>query len=160
MNQKAMAIGMANTHFVDTSGSDWNNVSTAHDLFVLAQYLYNNRSFILKMTTKSTERNVYGPTVFTSLQNFNVFTNDSNFVGGKVGMNGGASGTILSIFNQSFANIAIATTTDNNSNTIADLATNTVASTTTRPIAFIILDSDDYTQDAKDLLAWIKSAYP
>jgi len=98
MNQTAQSVGMTNTHFVDPSGSGWGNVSTAHDLFMLSQYLYDNRSFILKMDPTRTIRDAYGPSAFTALQNFNVFVDDPSFVGGKVGINGGADDTILSVF--------------------------------------------------------------
>jgi D-alanyl-D-alanine carboxypeptidase len=154
MNDQAASIGMTNTHFVDSSGMDWGDVSTAHDLFILAQYLYNNRSFILMMTTNSSTPNAYGPSVFTNLQNFNVFIDDPAFVGGKVGLNGGASGTIMSVFNESF----------NESSSVADIAnaSATVAmdvATTTRPIMFVILGSSDYEKDAQSFLSWIKGNY-
>ncbi|HVO28483.1 MAG TPA: L,D-transpeptidase family protein [Candidatus Paceibacterota bacterium] len=142
MNQTAQSIGMSNTHFVDATGSGWGDVSTAHDLFILAQYLYYNRSFILKMTTNNNDPNAYGPGAFTDLQNFNVFTGDPDFVGGKVGVNGAASDTILSVFNGGFA---------------SDGATTTA--TTSRPFMFVILGSDNYRQDAESFLAWIRAAY-
>jgi D-alanyl-D-alanine carboxypeptidase len=143
MNQTAQSIGMTDTHFTDPSGSDWADVSTAHDLFVLAQYLYDNRSFILKMTTNNTDPNVYGPSAFPHLQNFNVFADNPDFVGGKVGQNGAASGTILSIFNEDFSG---------NSEDIG-------SSTDERPIMFVILGSDNYTQASQDFLTWIRSTY-
>jgi D-alanyl-D-alanine carboxypeptidase len=160
MNDQAASIGMTNTHFVDSSGMDWGDVSTAHDLFILAQYLYNNRSFILMMTTNSSTPNAYGPSVFTNLQNFNVFVDDPAFVGGKVGLNGGASGTIMSVFNESFNEPADASVT-----VAADVATapaTTTAittATTTRPIMFVILGSSDYEKDAQNFLSWIKGNY-
>jgi D-alanyl-D-alanine carboxypeptidase/L,D-transpeptidase catalytic domain len=159
MNQTAQSIGMTNTHYVDPSGSDWGNVSTARDMFILAQYLYNNRSFILKMTTNDTTPNVYGPSAFPTLQNFNVFANDPNFVGGKVGINGAASDTILSVFNEPFAATAegVSTTTDStDTSTVATVATTSIA---TRPIAFVILGSNDYTSDAENFLSWINATY-
>lgn len=173
MNQTALSIGMTNTHYVDPSGSDWGNVSTAQDMFILAQYLYNNRSFILKMTTNNTDPNVYGPSVFTNLQNFNVFADDPDFVGGKVGINGAASDTILSIFNEPFvagaentstsmegASSTASTSTPTSASTSTDTDTATTASTTTeRPVMFVILGSSDYTTDAETFLAWIKSTY-
>ena len=139
-------------------------------MFTLAQYLYNNRSFILKMTTNDNEPNVYGPSAFPSLQNFNVFAEDPDFVGGKVGVNGAASDTIVSIFNEPFAVAAenASTSTDGASTTIATStpadatttdATTAASSTTERPIAFVILGSKDYTTDAQNFLSWIKSTY-
>jgi hypothetical protein len=164
MNRQAVSIGMANTHFIDPSGSDWGNVSTAHDLFVLAQYLYDNRSFILKMTTGNNDPGVYGPSVFTALQNFNVFADDPNFIGGKVGMNGAASGTILSIFNESFlvgtATEASVAADPTGSSTVVSAAATTIATNIVeRPIMFVILGSNDYAADAKILLGWIKNIY-
>lgn len=160
MNQTAKSIGMTNTHFVDPSGSDWGNVSTAHDLFVLAQYLYDNRSFILKMTTNNTDPNVYGPSAFPTLQNFNVFADDPDFVGGKVGINGAASDTILSVFQGEFAVTATGTTVMDASSTASSSTAESTASTTAeRPFMFVILGSDNYTNDATDLLSWIKTTY-
>jgi D-alanyl-D-alanine carboxypeptidase len=148
MNQTAQSIGMTNTHFVDPSGSDWGNVSTARDMSLLAQYLYDNRSFILKMTTNNADPNAYGPSAFVGLQNFNVFADDPNFIGGKVGVNGGASDTILSVFNEPVAiSIEDASTTASTTDS------------TDRPIMFVILGSSDYTTDAKNLLSWIKATY-
>ncbi len=100
MNQKAAALGMAHTRFEDPAGSLPGNVSTAADLFTLAQYLLNNRSFILKITSGTLGPNVYGPSEFKDLKNFNVFLGEAGFVGGKVGKTLAAEETILAIFNE------------------------------------------------------------
>ena len=176
MNQTAQSIGMKHTQFVDSSGSSWGNVSTARDLFLLAQYLYDNRSFILKMTTNNNDPNAYGPSAFAgALQNFNVFADDPSFVGGKVGINGGASDTILSVFSGQFALAADSSTVIGASSTdvmasstsdvpavattSASLPAPEVASTTARPYMFVILGSDNYTEDAQTFLAWIRNTY-
>ena len=163
MNQTAQSIGMKNTHFVDPSGSGWGNVSTAHDLFLLSQYLYDNRSFILKMTTNNSDPNAYGPGAFAgSLQNFNVFVDNPNFIGGKVGINGGAGDTIVSVFNGQFA-LSIESSTDASAtNSVVATATSTptnVSSIVERPFMFVILGSSNYTQDAQNMLAWIQNTY-
>jgi D-alanyl-D-alanine carboxypeptidase len=150
MNDTARSIGMTETRFTDVSGSDWGNISTAHDLFLFAKYLYENRSFILKMTTNNTEPNAYGPSVFTGLQNFNVFVDDPEFVGGKVGLNEAASGTILAIFNGPFPSTAVS------SSPVSDGA---VAGTTNRPYVIIVLGSSDYAKDAQEVLTWIRSNF-
>lgn len=154
MNQTAQSIGMKDTHFVDPSGSGWENVSTAHDLFLLAQYLYDNRSFILKMTTNKNDPNIYGPSVFPKLQNFNVFADDPDFIGGKVGINGGASDTILSVFEGPFLASAESSTIDQASTT-AVMGSSTVE----RPYMLVILGSNDNAGSAQALLAWIKNTY-
>jgi hypothetical protein len=160
MNKTAQSIGMAETHFVDASGSDWGDVSTAHDLYLFARYLYNNRSFILKMTTDNNDPNAYGPSVFMHLQNFNVFAGNPDFVGGKVGQNGAASGTIMSIFNGEFP-ILDATSATSSEISISPATSTTTSTTPTqeRPYVMIILGSNDYAKDARDLLSWIKATY-
>ncbi len=164
MNKTSQSIGMTNTHFVDSTGSDWGDVSTAHDLFLLAKYLDDNRSFILKMTTNNNDQNAYGTSVFSALQNFNVFADDPDFVGGKVGINGGASDTILSVFEGRFA-VATDTSTVGAASTTADVAENSTvpsaeaSGTALRPFMFVILGSSDYTSDAQNFLAWIQNAY-
>jgi hypothetical protein len=176
MNEQASAIGMTNTHFVDPSGSDWGDVSTARDYFEFAKYLYLNRSFILKMTTNSNDVNVYGPSVFTNLQNFNVFAGQSDFVGGKVGVNGGAHDTIVSVFNEEFPiiNLSVASGSvamggvsngySGSTSSYEIYSTSTASSSVTqsfvlRQIAFVILGSSNYTNDAETLLNWIKNVY-
>jgi D-alanyl-D-alanine carboxypeptidase len=144
---------MTQTHFVDVSGSDWGDVSTAHDLYLFARYLYNNRSFILKMTTDNNAPNAYGPSVFSHLQNFNVFADNPDFVGGKIGQNGAASGTIVSIFNGEFPVLDATSSTP----TISTV-TSTVP-TEERPYVIIVLGSDDYAKDAKSMLSWIQATY-
>ena len=173
MNQQAASIGMTSTHFVDPSGSDWGNVSTAHDLFTLTQYLYDNRSFILTMTTDKNSAGAYGTSSLPTLQNFNVFNDDPHFIGGKVGVNGAASDTILSAFNEPFlvSTTTVTSTVPDQVGTSIDASssasTTPTAATTTvttfvavnRPIMFVILGSTNYTADAQALLAWIKSTY-
>lgn len=162
MNEQAASIGMTNTHFTDVTGSDWGDVSTAHDLFLFAQYLYDNRSFILDMTTNTTTPNAYGPSKFSGLQNFNVFADDPDFVGGKVGLNGGASGTIISVFNIPFTlptDTSLAPATFATTTALATTTDAMTTATTTRPIVFVVLGSENYEADAKTFLDWIKATY-
>ncbi len=158
MNQQAAAIGMKSTRFADASGADWNDVSTAHDLYVLSQYLYNNRSFILKMTTNRRDTSVYGPSAFDVLQNLNVFADDPSFVGGKVGVNGAASDTIVSIFKEPFLMTAPSVTSSTATWAVAS-DTTPAATTVQRPVMLVILGSTDYANDAKALLSWVKQIY-
>lgn len=98
MNTKAEAIGMRSTHFADPNGISPENTSSAEDLFLLAKYLYNNRSFVLDMSNGGANQSVYGKPIWQGLRNFNVFDDDEDFVGGKVGMTQAAGETILSVF--------------------------------------------------------------
>jgi len=134
MNEKAKAIGMNSSHFVDPAGIGAENVSTTEDLFALARYLYHNRSFILKITTGKLTNTAYGAPAFKNLGNLNIFFDQPEFVGGKVGKTNAAGETMLSIFEIPQGN-------------------------QTRPIAIIVLDSKDNGNDVSKLLSWIKSNY-
>ena len=134
MNEKARAIGMNSSHFVDPAGIGAENVSTTEDLFALARYLYHNRSFILKMTTGKLTNTAYGTPAFKNLGNLNIFFDQPGFVGGKVGKTNAAGETMLSIFEIPQGD-------------------------QTRPVAIIVLDSKDNGNDVKKLLDWIKTNY-
>ena len=134
MNQKAKAIGMNSTHFVDPAGSQAGNVSTAQDLFNLAKYLYNNRSFILKITTGRLDTNVYEKPRFSKIKNFNLFGDREDFVGGKVGLSTAAGQTILSVFELEVGRAE-------------------------RQVAVILLDLENPLEEIPLLLGWIKSNY-
>jgi len=86
MNEKAKAILMQNTQFVDSHGLDPKNVSTAQDLFQLARYIIESRPPILKITKGEIVQS-FGEIRFKikELWNKNVFFNDPSFVGGKTG---------------------------------------------------------------------------
>lgn len=134
MNQKAVALGMIHTRFTDPAGREDGNVSTAEDLFALAKYLLNNRSFILKITSNTVGYNAYGSSQFADLQNFNVFTGQPGFVGGKVGQTTVAGQTIISLFNETLEG-------------------------RTRPIVIIALGSTDNAADARAILTHLKTTY-
>lgn len=97
MNQKAATLGMADTVFADASGLSVGNVSTAHDLFILMQYLAQQRSFILDLTNQAMVKGVYTPGEFGELVNFNKSTSTHSFRGGKVGETLAAGQTSVSL---------------------------------------------------------------
>ncbi len=134
MNEKARAIGMKNSRFVDPAGISPDNTSTAEDLFALARYLYHNRSFILKISTGRLNHTAYGSPEFTNLKNLNQFEARTDFVGGKVGKTNAAGETMLSVFEITSQNQK-------------------------RPIAIIVLDSKDNGNDTLKILDWIKNSY-
>ena len=86
MNDKAASIGMTNTHFSDPSGTSLENVSTAEDLFMLAKYIYNNRSFVFNITSGKIKDSAYGTSGFNNLSNFNNFVDNEYFFGGINGL--------------------------------------------------------------------------
>lgn len=127
MNQKAISIGMTHTVYTDPSGAAAENVSTPEDLFMLAKYIYNNRSFVFNITSGKLKGSAYGATVFTDLKNFNDLVNHDYFFGGKVGQTIAAGETNVSVFE-------------------------TPVGTTTRPIVLVVLGAEDSERDLSLLL--------
>lgn len=134
MNEKARAIGMSSTHFVDPSGRSGENVSTAQDLFALSKYLYNNRSFILRLTAGDLDTAIYGIPRFPDLQNFNLFGHLDKFVGGKVGLSQAAGETFVGVFKIPFRAEA-------------------------RPVVVVLLNSVHPAEEVPLLLDWIQGNF-
>ena len=129
MNEKAAAIGMIHSKFTDPSGASEGNVSSAEDLFMLAKYIYNNRSFIFNITSGKVKNSAYGDgaSIFGNLGNFNDFVDNQYFFGGKNGKTTAANETNISVFEFP-------------------------VSTTTRPIVTIVLKSPNEKTDSKTLI--------
>jgi hypothetical protein len=135
MNKKAEAIGMMNTHFVDPAGRKFENVSSAEDLFVLLKYVYNNRSFVLKVSTGDLNTSAYGAPIYGDLQNFNNFgVTNAEFVGGKVGQTLAAGNTAIAVYNVKIGDEQ-------------------------RPIAFILLNSQNSSADMRELVNFVEREY-
>lgn len=134
MNQKAEALGMSNTKFTDTTGESAENVSSVEDLFSLAKYLYNNRSFILKMSAGNLDKTVYGPPVWNDILSFNDFDGNPEFIGGKVGLVKDVQDAMLAVFKINIMG-------------------------ETRPIVIIVLHSENAVKDIQAILEYIKVSY-
>ncbi|MFH1462134.1 MAG: L,D-transpeptidase family protein [bacterium] len=136
MNEKAEAILMEQTEFVDPSGFDPENISTAQDLFYLARYLLNNRSPILEIT-KGKEVSSFGEVSFDieKLWNKNVFIEDPTFIGGKTGFIRASKYTAVFIFQ------------------FID------KDGTERRIAIILLGSDNNETDTQKIYKWLQENY-
>ncbi|MBI2514699.1 L,D-transpeptidase family protein [Candidatus Wolfebacteria bacterium] len=132
MNKKAKSLGMENARLVDPAGREDENAGTAQDLFNLAKYLYANRSFVLKITTGKLNYSAYGSPSFTGLQNFNPLHDREDFIGGKIGKTTAAGETLLEIFEMEIQN-------------------------TKRPIAVVLLGSENSEADAQKILDYIKN---
>jgi len=52
MNQKVVALGLKNTHFVEPTGLDERNVSTAEELGVIARKVFQNMDVVKASTTR------------------------------------------------------------------------------------------------------------
>lgn len=132
MNRKAVTIGMESTSFADPSGLSDDNISTARDLFQLSRYLYNRRPEILEITTKTfqTTPDPYSDGL-RNYTNNHPMAGQRDFRGGKNGYTGNARYTLLSIFS-------------------------TESDGAERDIAIIILGSENYADDTRRLLRWVK----
>lgn len=84
MNNKAKALQMNNTSFVDVHGLSEQNVSTAEDLLLLARAATYDRPLLWDITNNKEVRS-FGSVKFRDLKNKNIFTEDQLFVGGKTG---------------------------------------------------------------------------
>jgi D-alanyl-D-alanine carboxypeptidase (penicillin-binding protein 5/6) len=95
MNQKAMELGMINTHFENTTGlHDENHYTTAKDLAILLSYALQNDTFHEIFTssshsTKPTNKHPGGmtlySTMFDKLNQSNQKITDGEILGGKTG---------------------------------------------------------------------------
>lgn len=136
MNDKAKALFLSHTTFVDPTGFDAGNVSTAQDLFYLARYIVNNRPPLFEIT-KGKEVRSYGEAQFArgELWNKNIFVADSSFAGGKTGYTSASKHTGIFLFQ--FLG----------------------KENETRTIAFILLGSQDSKLDTQLLYGWVQRNY-
>ncbi|MBU2579258.1 L,D-transpeptidase family protein [Patescibacteria group bacterium] len=136
MNEKTKSILMEKTIFVDPSGFDLKNISTAQDLFSLARYILNVRPLFLEITKGKKVRS-FGEVSFNlkDLYNKNIFFDDPNFIGGKTGFLKQSRYNALFIF-KFF--------TDNKQ---------------PRDIVIILLGSEDNKIDTQKIYKWLQENY-
>ncbi len=129
MNTTAKALDMQSTHFADASGISSENVSTTDDLYRLARYLANKKLFIWNITRTPGKDLIASSGDIYHFNNFNIYSDNSDFIGGKVGQTVAAQNTMVSVFS---------------------LPVNGEP----RRIAIVVLKSDDYTTDTTRLVDW------
>lgn len=134
MNEKAKAVGMSTAHFADVTGASADDYASASDVARLAQYLYYNRPFILGLSAGKLDPGLYTAPQFTDLTNYNLYSADDHFVGGKVGKTTAAAETMLAIFDVPIYG-------------------------TSRPLAFVVLGSHDVRKDIDALRASVMRTY-
>lgn len=134
MNEKAASLGLTNTKFADPSGLDNGNVSSLRDLLRLAQYIYNNRSFILDLTVNANLATLYDAGDFGELENFNEIEDIDNLIGGKVGETLAAGQTSLSLHKIE-------------------------VNDSERIVAIIVLDTEERTEDITKLLEYVEERF-
>lgn len=132
MNDKVTALGMSDTSYEEASGLSAKNVSTAHDLFTLAQYIYNDAPHILDIT-RIREFSLMNHT----WNNYNFFLKDKTFIGGKNGYTDEALRTGVELF---------------------QLPIKKGTSTESHTVAVIVLHTDTREQDITKLLDFLKKS--
>jgi hypothetical protein len=136
MNEKAKAIFMRDTTFVDPSGFDPGNISTAEDLFYLARYVRNNRSPLFQIT-KGEYVQSFGSVRFEreKMWSKNIFVTDTSFEGGKTGFIKVSKDTGIFLFRFVASDEEV------------------------RTVAFIVLGSDNSKLDVQKLYAWAQKRF-
>jgi D-alanyl-D-alanine carboxypeptidase len=131
MNQKATQWGMTNTFYDDPSGLSAANQSTAHDLLLITQQIYQSYPQIFAITrvphVSITDLTTGGKVAVDSIDNFSART---DFVGGKTGHTDEASGNLLTIFNYE-----------------------------NHPLLILVLGTNDRFGDSTKLYNWVKANY-
>jgi D-alanyl-D-alanine carboxypeptidase/lipoprotein-anchoring transpeptidase ErfK/SrfK len=129
MNSQAKALDMSSTTFADPSGISPKDISTPEDLYRLAVYLANKKSFVWKIT-RTPQKTITADTGDSFvINNFNEFSSLPSFIGGKVGHTTPAQDTMVSVFSMPIDGVK-------------------------RRVAVIVLDSANYTDDTKKLADW------
>ncbi len=129
MNSQAKALDMTSTTFADASGASIQNVSTPEDLYRLAVYLANKKSFVWKITRTPQKTITATDGSKYTFTNTNEFSGVSSYVGGKAGNIAPTQDTMVSVFSVPIGGQQ-------------------------RRVAVIVLDSSDYSADTQKLAAW------
>lgn len=133
MNNQARALGMTKSRFVEPSGLSAENVSSAKDVFKLAQYIHQRKNFILDLT-RTESKTIHTNFGSHTFKNIHQLRNIEGYLGGKNGFINASGKTLLTLLE----------TTDKNGNL--------------RTVAIVVLGSDDSASDTLSLLSWLKKA--
>jgi len=134
MNGRTTSLGMTDTTIASVADPDA-NTSSPRDLFALAKYLYNYRSFLLTMAAGTVDTRIYGPPQVDTTNN-NRFTDNTSFYGGIVisASDGSAISSGLAIFEIPFGE-------------------------QTRSIVFIVMGSDQPANDIATMYDHVRANY-
>lgn len=127
MNGLARRLGMQDSYFQEATGLSVVNQSTARDLQILVNYVWNRRSEIflysripqMSIVDKSTGMS-------TIIENINSLAKNSDFLGGKTGLINHSKGNLISIFSRSSG-----------------------------PIMTIVLGAEDRFAETQELMRWV-----
>lgn len=117
MNEKALAIGMEHTHFVNPSGLEENdgsaNTSTVYDMALLTRYAMQNENYRRIVGTENiTVKSSYKTYVWTNKNR--LLTSYSPCTGGKTGFTQKARRTLVTTASQDDMSIIVVTFNDGN----------------------------------------------
>lgn len=133
MNEKAEVLGMRKTYYDDPSGISARNVSTAADLYRLAQYIYFKKRPLLDISQEERAKISAQSGEVLVMNNQNQFAQDSHFIGGKLGFTEAALQTSVGLFSVNIAGRP-------------------------RTVVVVVLGSYDWKQDTHTLLSWFTNA--
>lgn len=107
MNEKARELGMDETTFVEPTGLDPKNISTARDLQILAKAVFANQEILRATQMREYSFSPLGKESWRKVQNTNWLLNGSlnggvyKIIGGKTGhIEEGGYNLIIKVFNQ------------------------------------------------------------
>jgi D-alanyl-D-alanine carboxypeptidase len=136
MNQKAKALGLIHTSFKDASGISSENTSNTEDIFKLLQFLDAHKKPIFTISGLKeytlTSLNKLKKHVWT---NVNWTPTDNRFIGGKAGKTTHAGETMAGVFHVRFPEFE------------------------TRPIAIIVLHSENRMQDVEHIIQYLSQNF-
>ena len=139
MNAKATSLQMADTQFADASGISAGNISTAHDISKLLQYIYYKRPFLFDISKGVVFESVglvkIGDTIkINNLKNVNEFVGDPDLIGVKNGETAAARQTMTTVWNIHAPRGDV-------------------------PVAIVVLGSENRKNDTDILLRWLKENF-
>lgn len=97
MNEKAQALGMVNTHFDDTTGLSNGSYSTARDIAMLAQYLFETQPLFKEIIGYRSYGLYVDGSFHHLLENTNKLLGWYHIIGGKTGWTTEARGCFMAI---------------------------------------------------------------
>lgn len=131
MNDKAKTLGLASTSYKDATGLTPENVSTVQDLFALLAYIYRNQPNIFTLSSMP-EYAVVIDNKLHAWKNITWPDNDGIYLGGKFGFTPEAKQTLAAVFGV------------------------TVSEHNARPIAIVLLGSNDRKRDATLVMDYVR----
>ncbi len=162
MNEKTVSIGMKETKFVDVSGESLENVTNAQDLFLLLKYLYNNRSFLLKISSGKMDYSAYGSPVYNQFFEDNLYIGDKTFLGGQIDIfENNKSDSSTETINENGVRILSSTPVTSEGKILGSTVVIFEMSFKgqKRPIAFILYESQDVEGDIRKIKDYLEKIY-